>query len=132
MNSYISLYRKILLGLLVTILCATTAYAGEFLGITCIDITTDQGTERVLELAVSSVNDDYFSLNGRHRNAAGDTLGLTVGSALSVDNNLIVTVNASTAIGSMVRSTLYQFNFDTTTWTGTFQSTSQKSIGGSF
>ncbi len=45
---------------------------------------------------------------------------------LSLGNQLVVTVNATTAVGTVMQTTVYQFNFDVMTGTGTFTSSTQK------
>lgn len=125
-----SSYRKILAGLMLMLLSASTAYSVEYIGVTCIDIASTPTANRVLELAITTVNEKYVSLAGTHKNQAGSTVGSAVGTASLMGDDLIATVNASYAVGSTMEATLYQFNFDTAENTGTFQSITQQSING--
>ncbi len=133
MNCMTSFYRKTFFMLILTLLFATNAYSNDFVSVVCIDIESSPNSSRALELAVSSVNEKYFSLTGTHMNEAGVAVGSSVGSALMKNNNeLIVTVNASSADDSTMESTLYQFNFDLETLNGTYKAITQQSINGTF
>jgi hypothetical protein len=113
-------------------LSAATASASDFVVVTCVDISSSPATSRVLELAATSVNEKYFSLAGSHKNPAGATVGSAVGTALLGSDELIVTVNASSAVNDTMKATLYQFNFDASTFIGTFRSITQENINGTF
>lgn len=125
-----SSYRKILSGLMLMLLSASTAYSVEYIGVTCIDIASTPTATRALELAITTVNEKYVSLAGTHKNKTGTTVGSAVGTASLMGDDLIATVNASYAVDSTMEATLYQFNFDTAENTGTFQSITQQSING--
>lgn len=118
-------------GLLLTMLAAAPTFASDAVSVVCVDISTTP-TTRVLELAASSVTSKYYSLSGTHRNHASVTVGSAVGTGQLVDGKLIVTVNASSITdANSMAATLYQFNFDATTWEGPYQSITQQSSFGS-
>ncbi len=122
-----SFYRKAFSVLILTLLFATNAYSNEFVSVVCVDIESSPNSSRVLELAVSTVNEKYFSLTGTHMDEDGVVVGSSVGSALlKSSNELIVTVNASSVVDSTMTSTLYQFNLDLLTLNGTYKAITQQ------
>lgn len=118
---------RLFIGMIAGLLIAGTAGAT----VMCIDIETEQGAERILELAISSVegNSNYFQLNGSLLDANGAETGSAVGSAKMVNNaKILLNVHASQIISSIMTATNYQFEFSVANLAGDYQSLSQQSF----
>ncbi|RLA40388.1 MAG: hypothetical protein DRR06_17540 [Gammaproteobacteria bacterium] len=121
MNNLTSALRKVSTCLVLLLLYSTTAFSGDYIGLYCVDIDTNPPT-RILEMAVSSITDNHFSLYGTHMDQSG-TIGSLTGSASVVGNEVSVAVNATYSGSLAYGVSTYQLNLDIATLSGSYWST---------
>lgn len=129
MPALASLVRRYLIGLLVPLMLASSAFAGEYLCNYCLDVESDTTTVRLFELAVTSIGEGQYLLNGTRVDLDAQTPGAAFGNAALIGDTLIFTINSSHSISGGMNQTDWNVELSLPNLTGSYQSISQDYAG---